>query len=97
MNHSHDSWRTNQQILEAISRAIMPPNSSHLRWIGVFSRLVLLAAKGYFQDMTLCFFYVDNASQLSPLLEAVIDYPYVMEHKLRVIGYIDRRWYIDSP
>ena len=25
----------------------------------------------------------------------VIDYPYAMEHKIRVIGYADRKWYID--
>ena len=27
----------------------------------------------------------------------VTDYPYLIEHKIRVIGYTDRKWYIDSP
>ena len=27
----------------------------------------------------------------------VIDYPYVMEHKIMVIGYGDHKWYIDPP
>ena len=27
----------------------------------------------------------------------VIDYPYAIEHKIRVIGYDDCKWYIDPP
>ena len=45
----------------------IPPTSSHLRWIGVFSRLeVIMIIKGYFQDRTFWSFDVDNANKLSP-------------------------------
>ena len=61
-----------------------------------FSKLeVLLTVKGYYK--TFCFIYVDNTSQLSQSLGAVINYPYIMEHKIRVISYVDHKWYIDPP
>ena len=56
-----------------------------------------MTIKGYLKDKTFRLFYVDNASQLSPLQEVVINYPYVMEHKIRAIGYNDHNLYIDPP
>ena len=47
--------------------------------------------KRYLEDKTFCLLYVDNASQLSASQEVVIDYPYVMDQKRRVIGYDDRK------
>ena len=53
-----------------------------------FSKLeVLLTVKGYYK--TFCFIYVDNTSQLSQSLGAVINYPYIMEHKIRVYSPAD--------
>ena len=37
---------------------------------------------------------MDIASQCS--MELAIHYPCVVEHKVRVIGYVDCKWYIDS-
>ena len=31
---------------------------------------------------------------MSQSQETIVDYPYVMEHKIRVIGYFDRKQYI---
>ena len=85
-----------QQIQEAMSRFPIPPNNSNHRWVGVFSRLeVLLAVKGYSDDKTYRSFEVDEANQLTQSGEMRIDYPYAMEHKIRIIGYADRKWYID--
>ena len=71
--------------------------SFHLRWIVVFPRLeVLFVLKDIF-NIRPFFFYVDNANQLSQSQEMVIDYPYVKEHKVRAIEYVDRKWYIDPP
>ena len=79
-----------------MSRLPIPPNNANHRWVGVFSRLeVLLAVKGYSDDKTYRFFEVDETNQLSQSPEMVIDYPYAIEHKIRVIGYADRKWYID--
>ena len=39
---------------------------------------------------------VDETNQLSHSGEMVIDYPYVIEHKIRVIGYAYRKRYIDT-
>ena len=80
-----------------MDRATILSTSFHLRWIVVFPRLeVLFVLKDIF-NIRPFFFYVDNASQLSPLLEAVIDYAYVMEHKIGIIEYDDCKWYIDPP
>ena len=69
--------------------------SFHLRWIVVFPRLeVLFVLKDIF-NIRPFFFYVDNASQLSPLQEVVIKCPYIMEHTIRVIGYVDSKLYND--
>ena len=38
---------------------------------------------------------VDETNQLSHSGEMVIDYPYVIEHKIRVIQYAECNWYID--
>ena len=35
--------------------------------------------------------------QLSQSGKMVIDYSYAIEHKIRVIRYVDRKWYIDPP
>ena len=64
-----------------------------------FSRLeVLLTINECLEDKTsFLLFYVDNANQLSQSQEMVIDYPYVKEHKVRAIEYVDRKWYIGPP
>ena len=62
--------------------------------VGGFSK-VLLTIKGHLEYKTFCLFYVDNVNQLSRSQEPVIDYPYVIKHKIMVIGYVDRKWYID--
>ena len=56
---------------------------------------MVLAIKGYSYDKTYRFFNVDETNQLSMLGEMVIDYPYAIEHKIRVIRYADRKWSID--
>ena len=85
-----------QQIQDAMSRFPIPPNNSNHIWVGVYSRLeVLLVVKGYSDDKTYRSFEVDEANQLTQSGEMRIDYPYAMEHKIRVIGYADRKWYID--
>ena len=77
-----------------MSRVTIPPNSSYHRWVGVFSRLeVVLTVKGYVEDKTFKFL----RWILSHSKEMVIDYPYAIEHKIRVIGYDDCKWYIDPP
>ena len=38
---------------------------------------------------------MDETNELSQSGEMVVDYPYGIEHKTRVIGYVDRKWYID--
>ena len=100
-NHVLDRIKGGQivywQIYEDMDRATILSTSFHLRWIVVFPRLeVLFVLKDIF-NIRPFFFYVDNASQLSPLLEAVIDYAYVMEHKIGIIEYDDCKWYIDPP
>ena len=51
-----------------------------------------MTGKGYLDDKPFWLFYVDNVNQLSQLSEIIIDYP---ERKIRVIGYVDRKWYSD--
>ena len=71
-----------------MSRLPIPPNNSNHKWVRVFSRLeVLLVVKGYSDDKTYRFFEVDETNQLSQSGEMVIDYPYAIEHKIRVIRY----------
>ena len=96
LRNMHGGHIMYQQIQEAMSRQPIPPNNTNHRWIGVFSRLeVLLAVKGYSNDKTYRLFEVDETNQLSQSGEMVIDYPYAIEHKIRIIGYADRKWYID--
>ena len=59
--------------------------------VGGFSK-VLLTIKGHLEYKTFCLFYVDNVNQLSRSQEPVIDYPYVIKHKIMVIGYVDRKY-----
>ena len=41
--------------------------------------------EGLFPRYDPLFFYVNNASRLSPSTKVIIDSPYVVEHKIRVI------------
>ena len=54
-----------------------------------------MVVKGYLDDKTYRLFEVDETNQLSQSREMVIDYPYAIEHKIRVIGYSDHKLYID--
>ena len=74
-----------------MSRVAIPPNISYQRYVGVFSILeVVLTVKGYVEDKTFKFLrWILSHSE-----EMVIDYPYAMEHNIRVIGYVDCEWYI---
>ena len=56
---------------------------------------VILALQGYFQDKSFHSFDLDNAIQLTPLMEVTTDYPCVVEYKIRVLGYVDSKWYTD--
>ena len=40
---------------------------------------------------------MDNTNQLSQSKEMIIDYPYSIKYKIRVIRYADRKWHIDPP
>ena len=81
-----------QQIQEPMSRLPIPHNNSNQRWIGISTRLeVLLVVKGYSYDNTYRFFEVDETNQLSQSRGMVIDCPYAIEHKIRVIGYADHK------
>ena len=79
-----------------MSRLPIPPNNFNHRWVGVFLRLkVLLVVNGYLDDKAYRFLELDETNQLSQLGEMMIDYSYAIEHKIRIIGYTDSKWYID--
>ena len=96
LRNMHGGHIMYQQIQEAMSRHPIPPNNTNHRWVEVFSRLgVLSAVKGYSDDKTYRLLEVDETNQLSQSGEMVINYPYAIENKIRIIGYTDCKWYID--
>ena len=56
-----------------------------------------MSGKGYLEVETFWLFEVGKTNQSSKLGEMVTDYPYAIEHKIRVIGYAERKWHIDPP
>ena len=84
------------QIQEAMSRVTIPPSSSDHRWARVFSRFEYSCLLRGIQRIRPTSF-LRWMKQINCLNqgEMATRYPYTIEHKIRVIEYADRKWYID--